>query len=173
MNEPVLQTSEVKFTIELSQRFISRDDRLLWTLKNDICMIRLTAWLSLIHSIVEAVSTISSDANITAPLAMNINIEKWFIFRALKQIKVQIRQSCNTPHITLWSNCHLQWNVREKFDRIMSFGLRGPKWKKIEHITKRPQEFSFSFTMALGSTQPLTEISTRNLPAGKGRPAGA
>jgi hypothetical protein len=25
--------------------------------------------------------------------------------------------------------------------------------------------------MALGSTQPLTEISTRNLPAGKGRPA--
>jgi hypothetical protein len=26
-------------------------------------------------------------------------------------------------------------------------------------------------TMALGSTQPLTEISTRNLPGGKGRPA--
>jgi hypothetical protein len=26
--------------------------------------------------------------------------------------------------------------------------------------------------MALGSTQPLTEMSTRNLPAGKGRPAG-
>jgi hypothetical protein len=25
--------------------------------------------------------------------------------------------------------------------------------------------------MALGSTQPLTEISTRNLPGGKGRPA--
>jgi hypothetical protein len=25
--------------------------------------------------------------------------------------------------------------------------------------------------MALGSTQPLTEICTRNLPAGKGRPA--
>jgi hypothetical protein len=25
--------------------------------------------------------------------------------------------------------------------------------------------------MALGSTQPLTEMSTRNLPAGKGRPA--
>jgi hypothetical protein len=25
--------------------------------------------------------------------------------------------------------------------------------------------------MALGSTQPLTEISTRNLPKGKGRPA--
>jgi hypothetical protein len=28
-------------------------------------------------------------------------------------------------------------------------------------------------TMVLGSTQPLTEMSTRNLPAGKGRPAGA
>jgi hypothetical protein len=28
-----------------------------------------------------------------------------------------------------------------------------------------------SRTMALGSTQPLTEISTRNLPGGKGRPA--
>jgi hypothetical protein len=29
----------------------------------------------------------------------------------------------------------------------------------------------FSRTMALGSTQPLTEMSTRNLPGGKGRPA--
>jgi hypothetical protein len=28
-----------------------------------------------------------------------------------------------------------------------------------------------SRTMALGSTQPLTEMSTRNLPAGKRRPA--
>jgi hypothetical protein len=28
-----------------------------------------------------------------------------------------------------------------------------------------------SHTMALGSTQPLTEISTRNLPGGKKRPA--
>jgi hypothetical protein len=28
-----------------------------------------------------------------------------------------------------------------------------------------------SRTMALGSTQPLTEMSTRNLPCGKGRPA--
>jgi hypothetical protein len=26
--------------------------------------------------------------------------------------------------------------------------------------------------MALGSTQPLSEMSTRNLPGGKGRPAG-
>jgi hypothetical protein len=28
-----------------------------------------------------------------------------------------------------------------------------------------------SFTMSLGSTQPLTKISTRNLPGGKKRPA--
>jgi hypothetical protein len=28
-----------------------------------------------------------------------------------------------------------------------------------------------SRTMALGSTQPLTEMSTRDLPGGKGRPA--
>jgi hypothetical protein len=28
-----------------------------------------------------------------------------------------------------------------------------------------------SHTMALGSTQPLTKMSTRNLPGGKGRPA--
>jgi hypothetical protein len=28
-----------------------------------------------------------------------------------------------------------------------------------------------SSTMVLGSTQPLTEMSTRNIPAGKGRPA--
>jgi hypothetical protein len=30
---------------------------------------------------------------------------------------------------------------------------------------------SFSRTMTLGSTQPLSEISTRNLPGGKNRPA--
>jgi hypothetical protein len=30
-----------------------------------------------------------------------------------------------------------------------------------------------SRTMALGSTHPLTEMSTRNLPGGKGWPAGA
>jgi hypothetical protein len=30
---------------------------------------------------------------------------------------------------------------------------------------------SWDFSMALGSTQPLTEMSTRNLPGGKGRPA--
>jgi hypothetical protein len=30
---------------------------------------------------------------------------------------------------------------------------------------------SFSLTMALGSTQPLTEMSTRNLTECKGRPA--
>jgi hypothetical protein len=30
-----------------------------------------------------------------------------------------------------------------------------------------------SRTMALGSTQPLTEMSTRNLPGSKGRPADA
>jgi hypothetical protein len=30
----------------------------------------------------------------------------------------------------------------------------------------------FSRTMALGYTQPLTEMSTRNLPGGKGRPVG-
>jgi hypothetical protein len=30
---------------------------------------------------------------------------------------------------------------------------------------------SSSCTMALGSTQPLTEMSTRNLPGGKKRPA--
>jgi hypothetical protein len=29
----------------------------------------------------------------------------------------------------------------------------------------------FSRTMALGSTQPLTEMSTRNISGGKGRPA--
>jgi hypothetical protein len=29
----------------------------------------------------------------------------------------------------------------------------------------------YSRTVALGSTQPLTEMSTRNLPAGKKRPA--
>jgi hypothetical protein len=32
---------------------------------------------------------------------------------------------------------------------------------------------SSSRTMTLGSTQPLTEMNTRNLPGGKGRPVGA
>jgi hypothetical protein len=31
----------------------------------------------------------------------------------------------------------------------------------------------YSRIMALGSIQPLTEMSTRNLPGGKGRPVGA
>jgi hypothetical protein len=41
----------------------------------------------------------------------------------------------------------------------------------------RSLDFSFSWpnpsscTVALGSTQPLTEMNTRNLPGGKGRPA--
>jgi hypothetical protein len=30
--------------------------------------------------------------------------------------------------------------------------------------------YPFSRTMALGSTQPLTEMSTRNIPGDKGRP---
>jgi hypothetical protein len=32
-------------------------------------------------------------------------------------------------------------------------------------------QLTFSRTMALGSTQPLAEMSTKNLPGGKGRPA--
>jgi hypothetical protein len=32
-------------------------------------------------------------------------------------------------------------------------------------------DINFVNVMALGSTQPLTEMSTRNLPGGKGRPA--
>jgi hypothetical protein len=37
----------------------------------------------------------------------------------------------------------------------------------------RALDFSIDYgrTMALGSTQPLTEMSTRNLPGGKGRPS--
>jgi hypothetical protein len=47
-------------------------------------------------------------------------------------------------------------------------------------VDSSPDEVNFFFfnlpdpssrTMALGSTQPLTEKSTRNLPGGKGRPA--
>jgi hypothetical protein len=30
----------------------------------------------------------------------------------------------------------------------------------------------FHHSMALGSTQPLTEMSTKNLPGGKGQPVG-
>jgi hypothetical protein len=92
---------------------------------------------------VEAVSTISSDANITAPLATNINIEIWFILRALKQIKFHIRQSCNTAHITLWSNCHLLWNVGEKFNRIMSFRLRRRKWNNYNISQSVHKNFHF------------------------------
>jgi hypothetical protein len=38
------------------------------------------------------------------------------------------------------------------------------------HNEKRHHLYSLP-NMALGSTQPLTEMSTRNLPGGKGRPA--
>jgi hypothetical protein len=46
-------------------------------------------------------------------------------------------------------------------------------------VGSSPDEVDFFFnfpnssnrTMALGSTQPLTEMSTRNLPGGKGLPA--
>jgi hypothetical protein len=37
--------------------------------------------------------------------------------------------------------------------------------------TSGNQEEEISRTMALGSTQPLTEMSTTNLPGGKARPA--
>jgi hypothetical protein len=46
-------------------------------------------------------------------------------------------------------------------------------------VGSNPDEVDFFFNlpnpssrnMALGSTQPLTELSTRNIPGGKGRPA--
>jgi hypothetical protein len=39
-------------------------------------------------------------------------------------------------------------------------------------ILKHPYSVSYGLVfVALGSTQPLTEMSTRNLPGGKGRPA--
>jgi hypothetical protein len=49
--------------------------------------------------------------------------------------------------------------------------LRFRSW--LRHYAKR-QKVAGSIpneVMALGSTQPLTEMSTRNLPGGKGRPA--
>jgi hypothetical protein len=48
-------------------------------------------------------------------------------------------------------------NIRERTEVTGIFNLRNPSRR----------------IMALGSTQPLTEMSTRKLPRVKGRPAGA
>jgi hypothetical protein len=46
-------------------------------------------------------------------------------------------------------------------------------WLQIQRSRVRfpMRSFNFGNTMALGSTQPPTEMSTRNLPGDKGRPA--
>jgi hypothetical protein len=46
-----------------------------------------------------------------------------------------------------------------------------PKSGMMELNLRSPIRLHGSLTMALGSTQPLTEMSTRNLPRGKGRSA--
>jgi hypothetical protein len=38
-------------------------------------------------------------------------------------------------------------------------------------VGSSPDEVDFSIDLILGSTQPLTEMSTRNLPGGEGWPA--
>jgi hypothetical protein len=79
------------------------------------------------------------------------------------------------------------WKVLFSFLIIFYLnGYRGTRWRSCSrHYTtsqkvadSSPDEAFFfnwpnpsSRTMALGSTQPLTEMSTRNLPGGKGRPA--
>jgi hypothetical protein len=42
--------------------------------------------------------------------------------------------------------------------------------RRIRSLIITPTNFFYLFLMALGLSQPLTEISTRNLPGGKGRP---
>jgi hypothetical protein len=47
-----------------------------------------------------------------------------------------------------------------------------PAGRSRVRISMRPLDFSIDLILpALGSTQPLTEMSTRSLPGGKGRPA--
>jgi hypothetical protein len=58
-------------------------------------------------------------------------------------------------HICWSSNHFLRQTVTESITNIQFFNWPNPS----------------SRTMALGPTQPVTEMSTRNLPGGKGRPA--
>jgi hypothetical protein len=47
-----------------------------------------------------------------------------------------------------------------------------PVYSFVSQLVSLPLRFyGFAFLVALRSTQPLTEMSTRNLPGGKGRPA--
>jgi hypothetical protein len=45
------------------------------------------------------------------------------------------------------------------------------KWEQAPKLEQSEKKKSSSSTMAMGSTQPLTEMSTRNLPGGKGQRA--
>jgi hypothetical protein len=58
------------------------------------------------------------------------------------------------------------WENNIKMD-VIEIGWGGIDWI---HLADRDQ-WKASPTMALGSIQSLTEMSTRNLPGGKGRPA--
>jgi hypothetical protein len=58
------------------------------------------------------------------------------------------------------------WSETKRFtDALCS------NWEQQERERERERENPSSRAMALGSTQPLTEMSTRNLPASKGWPA--
>jgi hypothetical protein len=84
----------------------------------------------------------------------SILIEFWVPMKLFKLIKMCLIETyskiCIGKHLDLVSISFLQSYVVIRF-----FNWPNPSNR----------------TMALGSTQPLTEMSTRNLPGGKGRPA--
>jgi hypothetical protein len=87
---------------------------------------------------VEAASTISSGANIIAPLAMNIIIEIcFFILRALKQMKVDMK-----AHTQAFRSLRI-------LAEVMSLGLSAEESSTAGRVTKRPREVSFSLKLSV------------------------
>jgi hypothetical protein len=67
-----------------------------------------------------------------------------------------------------WSNVERQTNGDNRDDNS-KFGEFMGRYDEVIEFFSLPNPSRR--TMALGSTKPLTEMSTRNLPVGKGRPA--
>jgi hypothetical protein len=104
----------------------------------------------------------------TSALCASIHFDYW-------------QKSCKVTHdisrLILWSTvvtiCTTYFNVKNSWLRhyATSRKVAGSFSDEVIGLFNRPN--LSSRTMALGSTQPLTEMNTKNLPGGKGWPAGA
>jgi hypothetical protein len=91
----------------------------------------------------------------------------------MQRTKHLMSKYCSTP---LWNL--ISESFTKIFQHIVTLSLFGAVATRRKVAGSSPDEVDFfnlpnpsNHTMALGSTQPLTEMSTRNLPEGKGQPA--